>query len=79
MKSKTTRPWVLFRCKEGHMVTPSAITMMEMHKILCPLCDENPFLFTAVPMDELPMTSDEYGDKVMTADEVMLYGRQEGE
>ena len=72
-------PWVLFQCRQGHMVTPAAMRLMERHNILCPLCDENPFEFAVVPADELPTTSDEYGQKVMTEDEVMLYGRKEGE
>ena len=68
---------VLYQCRQGHMVTPEALAMMRNHKIPCIMCKYGEGFaeeFTPVSVDELPTTSDEYGEKVVTADEVMLYG-----
>ena len=68
---------VLYQCRQGHMVTPEALTVMRNHKIPCIMCKYGEGFakeFEPVPVDELPTTSDEYGEKVVTADEVMLYG-----
>ena len=69
----------LYWCSEGHMVTPAALVVMEIHGIPCPMCECEAINFTTVPVEDHPTTSDEYGQKVMEADEVILYGRKEDE
>ena len=59
------------------MYTPSAHRLLCRHDIHCPRCNESPFYFHAVPAEDLPRTNEEYGEKVMELEEVMLYGMKE--